>query len=148
MSRMLRCFAAASMLERADNSHPLAKRHRKRWVGGATADQQHGGVASGIGIRNHWSRRRIVGKPAHHGGMQCPDPQRCAKTRNQAIEIAAALRERNGVLGQRAFGIDRDQRKIGLPLRRSVSQAPRGPVQSAPENASENRGRLQLLDGA
>jgi len=34
--------------ERADDPHPLAERHREGGIGGATADQQHGGVAGGI----------------------------------------------------------------------------------------------------
>ncbi len=42
--------------ERADDAHPLAERHRERGIGGATADQQHGGVARGIGIGQALSR--------------------------------------------------------------------------------------------
>ena len=37
--------------ERADHAHPLAERHRKRGVGGTSADQQHGRIASRIGVR-------------------------------------------------------------------------------------------------
>ena len=45
-------------------------------IGGATADQQHGGVASGIDSPAVVGRAAgFVGKPAHHGGMQGPDPQ-------------------------------------------------------------------------
>ena len=79
--------------------------------------------------------------------MQCPDPQRCAKTRNQAIEIAAALRERNGVLGQRPFGIDSNQRKIGLPCSDQFRKRFEARF-SGSGKCQENRGRLQLLDGA
>jgi hypothetical protein len=47
--------------------------------------------------------------------MQGPDPKCRAQPRHQTIEIAAALRERNGVFGQAYPGIDGDQRQVGLP---------------------------------
>jgi len=47
--------------------------------------------------------------------MQAPDTQRGAEPRNQTVEIAARLRERNGVFRQRCAGIDSDQRQIRLP---------------------------------
>ena len=95
--------------ERADYPHPLAERHGKRRVGGATADQQYGGVAGRIDIRQCFSRRRVL-QPAHHRGMQAPDAQRGAEPRNQTVEIAVRLRERNGVFGQVNAGIDSEQR--------------------------------------
>ena len=54
--------------ERADHAGLLAERHRQRRVGAAAADQQHGGVARGIDIRQRHPRGRH--QPAHHGRMQ------------------------------------------------------------------------------
>ena len=134
--------------ERADHAHPFAERYRKRRIGGAAADQQHGGVAGGIGVRQGCSLRRVVVKPAHHGGMQGPDPQRGAQARRQAIEIAAAWRERNGVFGQRCPGIDGDQRKIGLSCGDLFRQRLEAGFNGLGRRRDHNRGRLHLLDGA
>ncbi len=100
--------------QRADHAHPLAERNRERRIARAAADQEHGGVTRRIAVVERRTRGRIAVEPAQHRGMQRPHPKRGAQPRQQAIEIAAALRERNGVCGQRACGIDRNQRKIGF----------------------------------
>ena len=51
--------------ERAHHSHPLAERYREGRVGGATADQQHRGIARGIGIIKRRKRRRASVEPSH-----------------------------------------------------------------------------------
>ena len=79
--------------------------------------------------------------------MQAPDTQRGAKPRNQTVEIAARLRERNGVFRQAYAGIDSEQREIRLtrgdPLRQRLDISFNGVGRR-----HENGGRLQLLDRA
>ena len=106
--------------ERADHADPLAERYRKRRIGGAAADQQHGGVAGRIEVG---CVARASGSPSMRRITvicECANPQAGAQPRRQAIEAAAGLGKWNGVVGQRCRGIDRDQRQIG-PLRGDLS---------------------------
>ena len=64
--------------ERADHAHPLAKRDRKRGIGRAAADQQHGGVA------------RRIGCPASVGAR--PDRRQAGASRSHAASGPAARR--------------------------------------------------------
>jgi hypothetical protein len=79
--------------------------------------------------------------------MQCPNSQRGAQARHQTIETARGLRERNGVCGQRRLGIDGDQREIGLGCG-DLFRKRRKTGLNRLGHGDENRGRLQLRDGA
>jgi hypothetical protein len=61
-----------------------------------------------VGLDQLGCAGRLVGKAAQHGRIQCTDPQRRAQARHQAIIIAAAQRQRQGILRQLALGLDRD----------------------------------------
>ena len=114
MSRTLRCFAAASSESAPTTPIRSPSATESDGIACAAADQQHGGVARGIGIVERRARGRIAIQPAQHRRMQRPHPQCGAQPRQQTIEIAAALGERDGVCRQRRRGIDGDQRKIGF----------------------------------
>ena len=133
--------------ERADHPDPLAERYRKRGVGGAAADQQHGGVAGRIEVGRRGARQRLTVQAAHHGDIKRANPQGSAQPRGQAIETAAGLRKRNGVVGQRCRGVDRDQRQIG-PLRGDLSGEGVEAGFGRSGHRDQHRGRVQLLDGA
>jgi hypothetical protein len=79
--------------------------------------------------------------------MQGPDPKGGAQPRHQTIEIAAALREGNGVFRQACLGIDRDQRQIGLARGNLFGKRPEARFDGV-RQCNQNRGRLQPLDGA
>ena len=151
MSRTLRCFAAASMRERADHAGVLAERDRQRRIGAAAADQQHGGVARRIDMRQR--HRRCRHQPAHHGRMQRAHAQRGAQARHQAVGAGRrlrglALKERNDVVRMRESA-DRPRSaadRAGAPRRARPAAA--SPAASASDGRGQHGGRLHLFDGA
>ena len=117
MSRDIEMLCGGFDAERADHADPLAERDRKRRVGAAAADQEHGGVAGGIDIATASSApvgtsRRIT--------VACSDRTRSAACRRaiRRSELPCGLRKTEWHC--RASGrlrIDRDQRQIGLVRR-------------------------------
>ncbi len=144
MSRVLRCFAAASIESAPTTPDAFAERDGERRIGRAAADQEHGGIAGRIGLRQRDLRFR---QPAQHGGMEGAHAERGAEPRDQAVGIAAARGEGQGVLRQRARSIERHERQVG----RLVGDLPgeRRHMRLVPDmHRGENRGRLHLLDRA
>ena len=136
--------------ERADHAGALAKRDRQRRIGAAAADQQHGGIARRIDMRQR--HRRCRHQPAHDGRMQRPHAQRGTQACHQTVGAARGLRdlrlkEGNDVVWMRDQRVDRDQRQIRLARRN-----PRGQFREAScigvGGISQHGGRLHLLDGA
>jgi hypothetical protein len=132
--------------QRADDAHSFTERYGKRGVGGAAADQQHGGVARGIVVGHRNSIKAILITPAHHRRVQCPHPKSGVEARDQTTEIVAVWRKRNRVFRKQAFRIHRDQRQIGLAGGNLLGQ--RRQVRCSPDGGSDHRGRLHLVDRA
>ncbi len=105
-------FGGGLDAERADHAHALAKRHGKRGIGAAAADQEHGRIARGIDVRHRHAPRRV--EPAHHGRVQRAYAQGGADARQQAFRMIVAVREGNDVVRQARLGVDCDQRQIGF----------------------------------
>ena len=133
--------------EGADDAHALAERDGQRRKGGPASKQKHGGVAGGIGIGQPDLFSRLVFEPAQHGGVQHSHTQRGAQARDEPVDIAVAMRERNGVIGKRASGFDDDQRKIRASRRDLLGkrcQTGFGPI----EHRGKDDAGLHLRDGA
>ena len=137
--------------ERADHAGALAERDRQRRIGAAAADQQHGGVARRIDLRQR--HRRCRHQPAHHGRMQRAHAQRGPQARHQTVGAAAlglaaglGLKERNDVVRMRRPRVDRDQRQIGLACRSPRGQL-RQPGRIGVGGRGQHGGRLHLFDG-
>ena len=143
ISRVLRCFAAASMLERADHAHAFAECHGKRRIGAAAADQENGRVAGGNvdapGRAAAGSSRRIT--------VACKDRTiSAARSAPAGDRNYRGLRKGNGAFGQRFRDRPRSAAdKVRGP--RSLRQRIQGGLVDAGRR-DQNRGRLQLLDGA
>ena len=146
--------------KRADHAGALAKRDRQRRISAAAADQQHGGVARRIDMRQ--PHRRCRHQPAHDGRVQRPYAQRGTQPGRQTVGAALSLqglgwrnlrlrdlvlKKGNHVVWMRDPRIDRDQRQIRLACRNPRCQLRQSGCIGV-GSCSEHGGWLHLLDGA
>jgi hypothetical protein len=129
--------------EGPDHARTLAERDRERREAAAAADQEHGRMQRRITLCQLGGAWRLGGKAAQNRCIQGADPQRRAQSRDQAIVVAAAQRQRQSILGKLALSLDRNQGKVGLACSNLLRQCRKARVVDA-SHVGDDGSRLDI----